>query len=79
MQLFESPYAHNRPDMPIFDKLNNGVSGIGSCGYDQRWKLMTKTLHKGMAKMSTTCVQRVAMSAFTQLFERFNSIVKRVH
>ncbi|WAR09841.1 CP17A-like protein [Mya arenaria] len=70
-QIAECPFANDRPDVPIFEKINQGMDGIGSCKYGGRWKTMTHTLHKGISHISNKSMQDTAVHANKQLIDRF--------
>ncbi|XP_052268114.1 cytochrome P450 2C31-like isoform X2 [Dreissena polymorpha] len=69
-QLYECKFTCDRPDIPIFKKVNQGIEGIGSCPYDKRWSQMTKALHSGLAKISQDKLYEICMHAYNQLFAR---------
>lgn len=56
--------------MAVFDVLNQGANGIGSCKYDKRWKKLYKVLHNGLAKVTKNEVEKTALQAFEQLINK---------
>lgn len=65
--MFDHPHTHDRPPLPVFAMVNNGADGIGSCPYDNRWKIMTKMFHRGLVKLSASVIEDKSIHAYNQL------------
>lgn len=70
-EIMECPHIQDRPSLPVFDLLNLGAEGLGTCRYDKRFMTMTKTFHRGIAKISKSNLETKAMYSYKQLVDVF--------